>query len=83
MTVSALNQAPTASFTFNCTGLDCTFDVRLTDTDGTIVSYVWDYGDGASGSGANPSHSYASGGSYQVTLTVTDDDGATTTRSRP
>jgi len=47
------------------------------DSDGTIVSYSWSFGDGYYGSGATPSHVYASPGTYLVTLTVTDDDGAT------
>lgn len=48
-----------------------------TDADGTIVSYLWDFGDGATASGQSVTHQYASGGQYTVTLTVTDDDGAT------
>jgi PKD repeat protein len=49
------------------------------DTDGSIVSYAWDFGDGNSGSGVSPSHSYASDGSFTVSLTVTDNSGATDT----
>ncbi|MCD6584607.1 MAG: PKD domain-containing protein, partial [Desulfobacteraceae bacterium] len=48
------------------------------DTDGTIVKYAWDFGDGSIGeTGDQPSHTYASAGTYTVTLTVTDDDEAT------
>jgi len=46
------------------------------DADGNIVAYSWDFGDGKTGSGANPSHRYSSAGKYTVRLTVTDDDGA-------
>ena len=46
-----------------------------TDDDGRIVSYAWDFGDGATGSGVNVIHSYSAAGSYQVTLTVTDNGG--------
>lgn len=48
------------------------------DTDGTIVSYLWDFGDGNSGTGVAPVHTYEQDGDYIVTLCVTDDDGATT-----
>ncbi|MGD8587508.1 MAG: PKD domain-containing protein [Chromatiales bacterium] len=47
------------------------------DPDGSIVAYDWDFGDGNTGSGVSPSHSYAAAGTYNVTLTVTDDAGAT------
>ena len=46
------------------------------DCDGTIVSYDWDFGDGAAGSGVSPAHSYSTAGTYTVTLTVIDNDGA-------
>ena len=47
------------------------------DPDGTIISYFWEFGDGATSTVQNPMHTYASGGTYSVKLTVTDDDGAT------
>jgi PKD repeat protein len=48
------------------------------DPDGTIASYRWDWGDGTTaGSGATPSHTYASSGTFTVRLTVTDNAGAT------
>ena len=72
------NAAPTASFTYSCTELSCSFDGSgSSDSDGTIVGYAWDFGDGSSATGATPSHTFASGGSYSVTLTVTDDGAAT------
>lgn len=49
------------------------------DNYGRIVSYAWDFGDGASSSQANPSHTFEQVGSFNVTLTVTDNDGMTAT----
>ena len=46
------------------------------DADGTIASYSWAFGDGSTSTQANPSHAYASAGSYTVSLTVTDNLGA-------
>jgi len=47
------------------------------DSDGSIAGYVWDFGDGGSGSGISPFHMYTSAGVFSVSLTVTDDDGLT------
>ena len=51
------------------------------DPDGTISQYSWSFGDGATSNLANPSHSYTSAGSYTVELTVTDDQGSSSTQS--
>ena len=48
-----------------------------TDSDGTIASYAWDFGDGSTSTLANPSHTYASAIAFTVSLTVTDDGGLT------
>jgi len=72
------NTAPIGSFTSTCTAMSCAFDASASrDADGTINSYAWTFGDGSSGTGAKPTHRYAAPGSYPVSLTVTDDDGAT------
>jgi len=55
--------------------LEVTLEGSGTDTDGTVVSYSWDFGDDKTGTDAT--HDYAAPGTYPVTLTVTDDDGAT------
>lgn len=47
------------------------------DNDGSITSYLWEFGDGQTNTQANPQYSYASAGSYNVTLTVTDNQGNT------
>jgi PKD repeat protein len=46
------------------------------DPDGGALTYQWDFGDGTNGTGVSPSHTYADNGSYNVTLTVSDPDGA-------
>ncbi len=75
------NSAPNAAYTFNCTNLACSFNGSgSTDPDGTIASYAWDWDDSTpQGSGASPNHTYAAAGGYDVTLTVTDNNGATDT----
>ncbi|WP_138758630.1 PKD domain-containing protein [Modestobacter altitudinis] len=77
-TGSARNQAPNAAFTSTATFLDAGFDARgSSDTDGTVAGYAWDFGDGATGTGPTATHGYRTAGTFAVTLTVTDDDGAT------
>ena len=72
------NILPTAAFSGSCTTLTCSINGSASsDPDGSIVSYAWDFGDDTTGSGASPSHAYASAGTYSVNLTVTDDSGGT------
>jgi PKD repeat protein len=77
--VQVVNQPPSALISGPASGLvgeTLNFDGSGShDDDGSIVSYIWDFGDGSIGSGANVSHSYNVAGGYQVTLTVTDDGG--------
>ena len=74
VTAAPTNIAPIASFTSNCTNLSCTFDGSASsDSDGSIVSYSWSIG----GTGTTASKTYASAGTYSVTLTVTDNNSAT------
>jgi PKD repeat protein len=77
------NASPTADFTFSCNDLSCTFDGSLSsDSDGDVMSHQWSFGDGSSGTGMNKSHAFNNGGTYQVTLTVWDDQDASDSRSR-
>ncbi len=79
------NQAPTADFTAVVNKQDVTFDSSASaDADGTVASYVWDFGDGSpTSTQANPSHHFPAVASYNVTLTVTDNDGTTGTVTKP
>jgi PKD repeat protein len=81
-----VNNPPAASFTYSPTSptTDDTvqFTDQSTDPDGTIVSWSWDFGDGATSTEQNPTHQYLNAGTYTVTLTVTDNGGATDTASQ-
>jgi PKD repeat protein len=80
-TIAALNTAPSAiangpysaqlgaAVNFSSSG--------SSDSDGSILAYAWDFGDGTTSTQSDPSHIYAATGSYTVSLTVTDNDGAT------
>jgi len=82
ITVSApANTAPTAAFTaapsVGIPPLTVTFNAATSqDSDGTIATYDWDFGDGsAHDHGVSTTHTYATAGSYAAILTVTDDGG--------
>ncbi|QEE62511.1 PKD domain-containing protein [Salinibacterium sp. dk2585] len=77
------NAAPAAAFTEAVSNLDVSVDASASsDSDGTIAGYVWDFGDGNTATGVTASHSYAEAGSYTVTLTVTDNGGASNSTSK-
>lgn len=74
------NAAPTAAFSTNCIHLTCTYDATASaDSDGHLVRWQWNFGDGATGEGQTAVHTFATGGSWNVGLTVTDNDTATGT----
>jgi PKD repeat protein len=82
VTVTEPNTPPTADFTFTTGDLTANFTDASTDPDGTIVGWLWDFGDGNTSTAQNPGHTYAAAGTYTVTLTVTDDDGASDSISK-
>jgi len=60
LTVTAPNAAPVAAFTWAATDLSVTFTDGSTDSDGSVVAWSWDFGDGsAAGTAQNPTHAYA------------------------
>ncbi len=77
VTEAPANQPPTAGFTFSTSNLTANFTDTSSDSDGIVVSRSWNFGDGSTTTQQNPSHTYGSAGTYSVTLTVTDNDGAT------
>ncbi|HEY9375778.1 MAG TPA: PKD domain-containing protein, partial [Jiangellaceae bacterium] len=88
-TVTVPNQNPTASFNFAAQpphngnrpipGQQINFNSTASDPDGDALSYEWNFGDGTSSATADPSHSYGTAGTKNVTLTVRDNRGGSVT----
>ncbi|HKK24953.1 MAG TPA: IPT/TIG domain-containing protein, partial [Gracilimonas sp.] len=80
LSCSIPNDPPVAAIESFCLALDCGFTgTPSTDSDGTIVSYEWNFGDGTTATGDTVANTYASEGTYDIELLVTDDNGATDT----
>jgi hypothetical protein len=75
------NLAPNADFTVSCPALQCNFHDASTD-DGQIVSWTWTFGTEGS-SQRNPIYNYPTAGSYDVSLKVTDDEGVSSSITKP
>ena len=78
----APNIDPVAAFGYACSERDCNFVDGSSDSGGTVVAWSWTFGDSGGSSAQNPSHTYASAGTYSVTLMVTDNNGATGSASQ-
>ncbi|WP_230423890.1 PQQ-dependent sugar dehydrogenase [Streptomyces radicis] len=86
--VSEGGLAPIAQASGDPTSGAAPLDVRFssegsTDPDGETLSYAWDFGDGATSTEPNPSHTYTENGDYTAELTVTDAGGLTASASVP
>jgi PKD repeat protein len=86
--VAAPNVPPVAQFTFSPANPETSSGVSFngstsSDSDGTILSFKWNFGDGYTGEGKYVTHRFNSSGTFTVTLTVTDDDGKTDSTSKP
>lgn len=75
------NVAPVANFSSSASGLTVSFTDTSTDSDGSIASRSWNFGDGTTSTATNPSKTYSAAGTYSVSLTVADNGGATNTRT--
>jgi len=78
------NRAPTANFGFTCSDLSCNLSSTSTDEDvnDSIAGYSWNFGDGTTGTGANPTKAFTAAGTYNVALTVSDLAGLTNTKTQ-
>jgi leucyl aminopeptidase len=80
-TVPPTNTPPVANFSVVTSGLTANFTDSSTDSNGSIASRSWNFGDGSTSTATNPSRTYAAAGTYNVTLTVTDNEGATNSKT--
>ncbi len=83
--IPPLNNPPTSSFSYDCAAAACTFISTAKDPDGApIAKFAWTFGDGAEAVGNNPAHTYTISAvtEFTVTLTVTDNQGATAVASQ-
>src|SRR5262249_8903280 len=84
LTINSVNDAPVVDAGADQTvneGSTVAFNGTASDVDGDPLSYLWDFGDGATSTDAAPTHRYADDGAYTVTLTVSDGQGGSTSDS--
>lgn len=76
------NTPPVANFSFTASGFTVNFTDSSSDANGTIASRSWNFGDGTTSTATNPTKTYSAAGTYSVTLTATDNQGATNSISK-
>lgn len=74
--VATPNAAPAANFTASSNALLANFADASSDSDGSVSAWTWDFGDGATSTLKNPTHSYSAAGTYKVSLIVKDNQNA-------
>jgi len=74
---------PTADFTVNQADLTVYLANTSSAANGLSDTRSWDFGDGTASTDAAPEHTYATAGTYMITLTVTDNQGVTASKSAP
>ena len=90
LAVNALNPLPTATFSYSPKSMMegsyivgasewVTFDASSSTDDGEVTAYKWNFGDGQYAEGAVAQHRFTYAGTYNVALTVTDNDGGEST----
>ncbi len=75
-----VSEPVSAGFTPNVSGLSVQF---INQSTGPVTGYSWDFGDGTGANEQNPTHTYNAGGTYNVTLTVSDANGRTSITTQP
>ena len=76
------NVPPVANFSFAANGLAVSFTDASSDSDGSIASRSWTFGDGTTSTATSPGKTYSAAGTYSVKLTVTDNAGASTSATK-
>lgn len=73
---------PSADFTFAAVYTEVTFTDASSDSDGTVVAWSWNFGDGSSSGERDPVHTFTEAGTYNVSLSVTDNHGASDSKAQ-
>ena len=84
--ITVVNRAPTAAFTMTDVvqpGQDLGLDNISSDMDGSVVGAAWDFGDGSTSTALEPSKSYSTPGTYNVSLKAIDNNGSYSTLTLP